>query len=143
MTLKFENGFYVSRDGEEKYLTRNFREVDTSQEPICTLQQPPDSIFWGLTVHAHLPEFVRHRLTTNMKSQEAAFKAARKPAPKPKIVQPRNTATPKRVTKNAARNERRKAARKTASLLKAQKGGQGEKEIEKEEAVASEGAMDE
>ncbi|TVY73300.1 hypothetical protein LSUE1_G009127 [Lachnellula suecica] len=64
-----------------------------------------------------------------MKSQEAAFKQSRKPAPKPKIVQPRNTATPSRVTKNAARNERRKVARKVASMLKAQKGGvEGEKE---------------
>ena len=58
-----------------------------------------------------------------MKSQEAAYKASRKSAPKPKIVQPRNTATPQRVSKNVARNERRKAARKAASLLKAQKKG--------------------
>ena len=59
-----------------------------------------------------------------MKSQEAAFKASRKPVPKPKIIQARKTAIPKRINKNAARNERRKAARKVASLLKAQgKGG--------------------
>jgi hypothetical protein len=69
-----------------------------------------------------------------MKSQEAAFKQSRKPAPKPKVVQPRNTATGNRVTKNAARNERRKAARKTASMLKAQKeGGEVAKEKEQEE----------
>jgi hypothetical protein len=68
-----------------------------------------------------------------MKSQEAAFKQSRKPAPKPKVVQPRNTATGSRVTKNAARNERRKAARKTASILKAQKeGGAGVEEKETE-----------
>ena len=56
-----------------------------------------------------------------MKSQEAAFKQARKPAPKPKIVLPRKTATPQRISKNAARSERRKAARKVASFMKAQK----------------------
>jgi len=68
-----------------------------------------------------------------MKSQEAAFKQSRKTAPKPKVVQPRNTATGSRVTKNAARNERRKAARKTASMLKAQKeSGEVVKENDKE-----------
>lgn len=67
-----------------------------------------------------------HNIAT-MKSQEAAFKESRKP----KVVQPRKTATPSRVTKNAARNERRKAARKTASLLKAQReGGEAVKEKE-------------
>lgn len=78
---------------------------------------------------------------TKMKSQEAAFKASRKPAPKPKITQPRNTATPARVTKNAARNERRKAARKTASLMKAQKGtavGEGGAEEESKEGERAE-----
>jgi hypothetical protein len=64
-----------------------------------------------------------------MKSQEAADKSSRKPAPKPKNPQPRNTATGSRVSKNVARNERRKAARKVASLLKAQKEGPG---VEKE-----------
>ncbi|TVY31283.1 hypothetical protein LOCC1_G008691, partial [Lachnellula occidentalis] len=56
-----------------------------------------------------------------MKSQEELFKASRHPAPKPRNPQPRNTATGNRVTKNASRNERRKAARKTAVLLKAGK----------------------
>lgn len=78
-----------------------------------------------------------------MKSQEAAFRDARKPAPKPKIVQPRNTATPQRVSKNAARNERRKAARKTASLLKAQKSGSLAQSVNSEEVKkASEDDME-
>ncbi|TVY53703.1 hypothetical protein LCER1_G006150 [Lachnellula cervina] len=69
-----------------------------------------------------------------MKSQEEAFKSSRKPAPKPKNPQPRNTATGSRVTKNASRNERRKAARKTASMLKASTGKEeGVKVVEKED----------
>lgn len=73
-----------------------------------------------------------------MKSQEAAFRDARKPAPKPKIVQPRNTATGSRVTKNKARNERRKAARKTASLMKAHRGSGGGETKVKEKGQAKE-----
>jgi len=76
-----------------------------------------------------------------MKSQEAAFRSARKPAKKPKEVIEVQRATPKKIQKNASRNERRKAARKVASLMKAQRGGQkevvekkdGEGEIEKME----------
>jgi len=58
-----------------------------------------------------------------MKTQEAAWKASRKPARKPKevIFQPRGETTPQKVSKNASRNERRKAARKVASLLRVQK----------------------
>merc|ERR1711977_601477 len=51
-----------------------------------------------------------------MKSQEAAFRDARKP--KPKIQQPVVKAAPNKIAKNAARNERRKAARKVKSMLK-------------------------
>jgi|ERR1711964_403310 len=53
-----------------------------------------------------------------MKSQEAAFRDARKPQPKPKIQQPVVKAAPNKIAKNAARNERRKAARKVKSMLK-------------------------
>ncbi|KAL5328888.1 hypothetical protein ACEPPN_002396 [Leptodophora sp. 'Broadleaf-Isolate-01'] len=53
-----------------------------------------------------------------MKSQEAAFRDARKPQPKPKVQQPVVKATPNKIAKNAARNERRKAARKVKSMLK-------------------------
>jgi hypothetical protein len=74
-----------------------------------------------------------------MKSQEAAFRDARKPAPKPKIVQPRKMATPQRISKNAARNERRKMARKTASLLKAQKDGNLSQEEKTEDVEKAEG----
>ena len=55
-----------------------------------------------------------------MKSQEAAFKQSRKPAKKRKIPVQVKAATPQGVKKNQSRNERRKAARKRASLLKAQ-----------------------
>lgn len=68
-----------------------------------------------------------------MKSQEAAFRASHKPAPKPKIVQPRKTATSARISKNAARNERRKAARKVASLIKAGRGSVVSKDAEGKE----------
>jgi hypothetical protein len=67
-----------------------------------------------------------------MKSQEAVFKQARKPAKKPKEIAEVKAATPQGVKKNKSRNERRKAARKTASLLKAQKGGKAEDEEGKE-----------
>merc|ERR1712098_914441 len=53
-----------------------------------------------------------------MKSQEAAFRDARKPQPKPKVQQPVVKAAPNKIAKNAARNERRKAARKVKSMLK-------------------------
>jgi len=58
-----------------------------------------------------------------MKTQEAAWKASRKPVRKPKevILQPRGETTPQKVSKNASRNERRKAARKVASLLRVQR----------------------
>merc|ERR1712098_862222 len=51
-----------------------------------------------------------------MKSQEAAFRDARKP--QPKVQQPVVKAAPNKIAKNAARNERRKAARKVKSMLK-------------------------
>ncbi|RKF58386.1 hypothetical protein GcM3_182019 [Golovinomyces cichoracearum] len=57
-----------------------------------------------------------------MKSQEAAFRSASKLSRKPKkskISDPVSAPTPRKIKKNAARNERRKAARKTASMLKA------------------------
>ncbi|KAL2075486.1 hypothetical protein VTL71DRAFT_429 [Oculimacula yallundae] len=57
-----------------------------------------------------------------MKSQDAAFRDARKPQPKPKVVQPVVKATPNKIAKNASRNERRKNARKVKSMLK-QSGG--------------------
>jgi hypothetical protein len=63
-----------------------------------------------------------------MKSQDAAFKQSRKPAKKPREITEVKAATPQGVKKNKSRNERRKAARKTASLLKAQKGGKAEAE---------------
>ncbi|CZS95378.1 uncharacterized protein RAG0_05039 [Rhynchosporium agropyri] len=53
-----------------------------------------------------------------MKSQEAAFRDARKPQPKPKVQQPVVKATGNKIAKNASRNERRKAARKVRSILK-------------------------
>lgn len=55
-----------------------------------------------------------------IKSQASAFRQSQKPQPKPKTPHVNKVATPKGVTKNASRNERRKAARKTAQLLKAQ-----------------------
>jgi hypothetical protein len=59
-----------------------------------------------------------------MKSQEAAFKQARKPVKKVKETIEVKVATPRGVKKNKSRNDRRKAARRTASLLKAGKSGQ-------------------
>jgi hypothetical protein len=60
--------------------------------------------------------------TDAMKSQENAFRAFRKaPAKKPKEVVVQAPAKPSGVKKNASRNERRKAARKVAALLKAQR----------------------
>jgi hypothetical protein len=56
-----------------------------------------------------------------MKSQEAAFKASRKPAAKPKQATKQQPAPPLKIIKNASRNERRKAARKRASQLRASK----------------------
>lgn len=44
----------------------------------------------------------------------------RKPAKKPKVAVVNTPATPKGITKNKSRNERRKAARKTAALLREQ-----------------------
>ncbi|RDW66566.1 hypothetical protein BP6252_10201 [Coleophoma cylindrospora] len=71
-----------------------------------------------------------------MRSQEAAFKASRKPAKKPKqVVEQPRAATPQKIVKNASRNERRKAARRVASLLRAQKA--------LEEPVSSEAPVDE
>lgn len=73
-----------------------------------------------------------------MKSQEAAFRQARKPAKKAKEVVEVKKATPQGVKKNKSRNERRKAARKTASLLKAQNGGRQDSEGEKENVASVE-----
>jgi hypothetical protein len=70
-----------------------------------------------------------------IKSQGAAFKQAHKPAKKPKQVVEVKAATPQGVKKNKQRNERRKAARKVAGLLKAQNGVNGEvKEGEENDA---------
>lgn len=44
----------------------------------------------------------------------------RKPAKKPKVAVVNTPATPKGITKNKSRNERRKAARKTAAILREQ-----------------------
>lgn len=75
-----------------------------------------------------------------MKSQAREFKEAQRQArshpygPKPvKITQERNTATGNRVRKNKSRNERRKAARKTALLIKGRGVG----------AAANDGKVDE
>lgn len=78
-------------------------------------------------------------MAPRIKSQDAAFRQSRKPAPKPKVQQPRNTATGSKVAKNKSRNERRKAARKTATLLKAQGlATRGEKSAENEGKEESE-----
>ncbi len=56
-----------------------------------------------------------------MKSQEAAFKQARRPAKKTKEPVEVKPASARGVKKNKSRNDRRKAARRTASLLRAGK----------------------
>ncbi len=56
-----------------------------------------------------------------MKSQEAAFKQARKPAKKTRETVEVKAASARGMKKNKSRNDRRKAARRTASLLKAGK----------------------
>ncbi|CAG8981456.1 hypothetical protein HYALB_00013383 [Hymenoscyphus albidus] len=73
-----------------------------------------------------------------MKSQEAAFRDMRKPAKKPKVAVVNTPATPKGIAKNKSRNERRKAARRTAALMREQ-GLPVAKKGAKTEAVAKEG----
>lgn len=73
-----------------------------------------------------------------MKSQEAAFRSARKPAPKPKVAVEVKAATPKGIKKNKSRNDRRKAARKTAALMKAGGAVPAEKKQESAEVGAKE-----
>jgi uncharacterized protein YciW len=73
-----------------------------------------------------------------MKSQEAAFRQARKPAKKVKETVEVKAATPAGIRKNKSRNERRKAARRTASLMKAGKLGK-ESEASNNEAKEDEG----
>lgn len=67
-----------------------------------------------------------------MKSQEAAFRSHLKPKKAKEEAVVQTPAKPAGVKKNRARNERRKAARKTASLLRAQKG-----KVDEAEGVSS------
>lgn len=68
----------------------------------------------------------------------------RKPAKKPKVAVVNTPATPKGITKNKSRNERRKAARKTAALLReqglpvAKKGGTTEEVVKEADAAEME-----
>lgn len=80
-----------------------------------------------------------------MKSQEAAFRIAKRPAKKVTVVTEVKPAGPKGVKKNKSRNDRRKNARKTASLIKAgqlivesKKAENAEKETMVEDVAVSE-----